>query len=167
VGIAGSSKLGNYVTLGGQVGIAGHLKIGNQAIVAAKSGVMRDIKDGKRCLATRRSRTGRPKRQIVSLRQLPDMMRRLRDLEKKPGMVTGQEPEGSIDSSGAAKYFRFLIDRRECFCRHDRPLPHGEKSDGKSFGKKWERIAFTRDNQVRRASHGPFQDLRCAGGPAA
>jgi UDP-3-O-[3-hydroxymyristoyl] glucosamine N-acyltransferase len=94
VGIAGSSKLGNYVTLGGQVGIAGHLKIGNSAIVAAKSGVMRDIKDGEKVFGYPAVEDRQAKRQIISLRQLPDMMRRLRDLEKKPGMIAGQEPEG-------------------------------------------------------------------------
>ena len=94
VGIAGSSKLGNYVTLGGQVGIAGHLKIGNRAIVSAKSGVMHDLKDGEKVFGYPAVEDRQAKRQIISLRQLPDMLRRLRDLEKKPGMVTGQEPEG-------------------------------------------------------------------------
>ena len=93
VGIAGSSKLGNYVTLGGQVGIAGHLKIGNRAIVSAKSGVMHDLKDGEKVFGYPAVEDRQAKRQIISLRQLPDMLRRLRDLEKKPGMVTGQEPE--------------------------------------------------------------------------
>jgi UDP-3-O-[3-hydroxymyristoyl] glucosamine N-acyltransferase len=94
VGIAGSSKLGNYVTLGGQVGIAGHLKIGNRAIVSAKSGVMHDLKDGEKVFGYPAVEDRQAKRQIISLRQLPEMMRRLRDLEKKPGMVAGQEPEG-------------------------------------------------------------------------
>jgi len=94
VGIAGSSKLGNYVTLGGQVGIAGHLKIGNRAIVSAKSGVMHDLKDGEKVFGYPAVEDRQAKRQIISLRQLPDMLRRLRELEKGPGMVTGQEPEG-------------------------------------------------------------------------
>ena len=42
-GIAGSSKLGNYVVLGGQVGIAGHLNIGDQVQAGAQSGIIRDI----------------------------------------------------------------------------------------------------------------------------
>ena len=44
-GIAGSTKIGNNVLIGGQVGIAGHLRIGNNVKIAAKSGVMKNIKD--------------------------------------------------------------------------------------------------------------------------
>lgn len=46
VGIAGSSKIGEYCRLGGQVGIAGHIIIGNKVDVAGQAGIMQDIKDG-------------------------------------------------------------------------------------------------------------------------
>ena len=42
-GVAGSSKLGDYVAAGGQVGIADNLKIGSGARLAAKCGIMRDV----------------------------------------------------------------------------------------------------------------------------
>lgn len=45
-GVAGSSKLGDFVMLGAQGGIAGHLKIGDGAQIAAQSGVMRDVPAG-------------------------------------------------------------------------------------------------------------------------
>jgi len=45
-GISGSTKLGNYVMMGGGAGIAGHLTIGDGARIAAHSGVIRDIKPG-------------------------------------------------------------------------------------------------------------------------
>jgi UDP-3-O-[3-hydroxymyristoyl] glucosamine N-acyltransferase len=83
VGIAGSSKLGNYVTLGGQAGIAGHLKIGNHAMVAAQAGVMHDVKDGERQLGSPSVEDRQAKRQIIALRQLPELMRRVRELEKE------------------------------------------------------------------------------------
>ena len=44
-GIAGSTKIGNFVLVGGQVGISGHLEIGNNVQVAAKSGVFNNIND--------------------------------------------------------------------------------------------------------------------------
>ena len=47
-GVAGSSKLEDYVMLGAQGGIAGHLTIGKGAQVAAQSGVMRDVPAGER-----------------------------------------------------------------------------------------------------------------------
>jgi UDP-3-O-[3-hydroxymyristoyl] glucosamine N-acyltransferase len=46
VGISGSTRVGDFVMMGGQVGLAGHLTIGSGARIAAKSGVMRDIEPG-------------------------------------------------------------------------------------------------------------------------
>lgn len=46
VGISGSTKVGNYVMMGGQSGAAGHLTIGDGAQVVAQSGIMRDVEPG-------------------------------------------------------------------------------------------------------------------------
>ena len=40
-----SSKIGNYVSIGGQAGISGHLKIGNNVKIGGGSGVVKDIED--------------------------------------------------------------------------------------------------------------------------
>lgn len=85
VGIAGSSKLGNYVVLAGQVGVAGHLNIGNEVIVGAKSGVMNDIPDGQKWLWLPAQPDREIKRQLVALRHLPELLRRVAELEKKLG----------------------------------------------------------------------------------
>ncbi|HLY58722.1 MAG TPA: UDP-3-O-(3-hydroxymyristoyl)glucosamine N-acyltransferase [Stellaceae bacterium] len=45
-GISGSTRLGDFVMVGGQGGLAGHLTIGDGARIGAKSGVMRDIPPG-------------------------------------------------------------------------------------------------------------------------
>jgi UDP-3-O-[3-hydroxymyristoyl] glucosamine N-acyltransferase len=45
-GIAGSSKLGDGVQIGGQVGISGHVNIGAGAKLAARTGVMGDVEAG-------------------------------------------------------------------------------------------------------------------------
>ncbi|HWF19571.1 MAG TPA: UDP-3-O-(3-hydroxymyristoyl)glucosamine N-acyltransferase [Verrucomicrobiae bacterium] len=96
VGIAGSSKLGNYVILGGQVGIAGHLKIGNQVTIAAKAGVMRDVKDGEKLLGAPAIPDRQAKRQLIAVQQLPDLIKRVRELEKKLGM--GGSESGQAES---------------------------------------------------------------------
>ncbi len=83
VGIAGSSRLGNYVVLAGQVGVAGHLKIGNQVIVGAKSGVMHDIPDGQKWLWLPAQPDRDVKRQVVALQRLPELLKRVAELEKK------------------------------------------------------------------------------------
>jgi UDP-3-O-[3-hydroxymyristoyl] glucosamine N-acyltransferase len=85
VGIAGSSKLGNYVVLAGQVGIAGHLKIGNQVTVAAKAGVMNDIPDGGKWLGIPAQPDKQAKRQLIAIQHLPELLKRVAELEKKLG----------------------------------------------------------------------------------
>lgn len=89
-GIAGSSKLGNYVILAGQVGVAGHLKIGNRVSVAAQSGVMHNIPDGEKWLWSPAQPDRQAKRQMIALQQLPELLRRVAELEKK--LAAGAPP---------------------------------------------------------------------------
>ncbi|MEI8292124.1 MAG: UDP-3-O-(3-hydroxymyristoyl)glucosamine N-acyltransferase, partial [Verrucomicrobiota bacterium] len=86
VGIAGSTKIGNYVILAGQAGLAGHLKIGNQAIVGAQAGVMTDIPDGGKWLGAPAQPDKEFKRQVVALRHLPDLLKKISSWEKKLGV---------------------------------------------------------------------------------
>lgn len=83
VGVAGSTKLGNYVTLAGQVGIAGHLKIGDKVIVGAQSGVMTDIPEGEKWLGAPARPDRQMKRQMIALQQLPELLRRIQQLENR------------------------------------------------------------------------------------
>ena len=82
-GIAGSTKLGNYVVLGGQVGIAGHLKLGNQVTVAGQSGVMHNIPDGEKWLGSPAQPDRQMKREWLALHQLPELLRRVKELERE------------------------------------------------------------------------------------
>jgi UDP-3-O-[3-hydroxymyristoyl] glucosamine N-acyltransferase len=82
-GIAGSTKLGNFVTLAGQVGLAGHLKIGNKVTIAAQSGVMHDIPDNEKWFGYPAQPDRKMKRQILAVQQLPELLRRVAELEKK------------------------------------------------------------------------------------
>ena len=91
-GIAGSTKLGNFVTLAGQVGLAGHLKIGNKVTVAAQSGVMHDIADGEKWFGYPAQPDRQMKRQILAVQQLPELLRRISELEKKLAGATGAGP---------------------------------------------------------------------------
>ncbi len=83
VGIAGSTELEDYVTLGGQVGVAGHLRLGKGAMVGAQSGVSGDV-------GTKEVVSGYPaiphgawKRLSVLLKRLPQLFQRARDLEQR------------------------------------------------------------------------------------
>ena len=45
VGFAGSTKVGDNVSIGGQAGVSGHLSIGNNVRIGGGSGVVKDIED--------------------------------------------------------------------------------------------------------------------------
>jgi UDP-3-O-[3-hydroxymyristoyl] glucosamine N-acyltransferase len=87
-GIAGSTRLGNYVTIAGQVGLAGHLKIGNRVTVTAQSGVMHDIPDGQKWFGSPAMPDRKMKRQVLAMQQLPELLRRVAELEKRLGIET-------------------------------------------------------------------------------
>ena len=82
-GFAGSTQLGDYCVIASQSGIAGHLKLGHQATVGAKSGVMRDIPDKGTVLGIPAAPDKQAKRQMIALTQLPELIRRTRELEKE------------------------------------------------------------------------------------
>ncbi len=83
VGFAGSTTVGDYSVVASQSGIAGHLSIGRQAVIGAKSGVMRDIPDGGRVLGIPAAPDKQAKRQMIAVQQLPELIRRMRELERE------------------------------------------------------------------------------------
>lgn len=82
VGFGGSTRVGDYTVVASQSGVSDHLKLGSQVTIAAKSGVMRDIPDGGRVFGIPAMPDRQAKRQIIAGQQLPELIRRLRDLEK-------------------------------------------------------------------------------------
>ena len=86
VGIAGSTKIGNYTILAGQAGLAGHLKIGNRVTIAAQSGVMNNIEDGEKWLGSPAQPDRQAKRQLIAVTHLPDLLKRVAELERKLGV---------------------------------------------------------------------------------
>jgi UDP-3-O-[3-hydroxymyristoyl] glucosamine N-acyltransferase len=82
VGIAGSTRLGSFVTLAGQVGLGDHLNIGDQVTVGAQAGVMHDIPKGETWLGSPAIPNREIKRQWIALKRLPDLIRRVNQLEK-------------------------------------------------------------------------------------
>jgi UDP-3-O-[3-hydroxymyristoyl] glucosamine N-acyltransferase len=82
-GFAGSTKLEDYCVIASQSGIAGHLTLGPQATVGAKSGVMRDIPPQGTVLGIPAQPDKQFKRQFIAQQQLPDLLKRMRALEKE------------------------------------------------------------------------------------
>jgi len=83
VGIAGSTEIGRHVTLAGQVGVTGHICIGDRVTVAGKGGVTKDAREGQ----TLSGMPAIPHREwlkaMAVFEELPELRRRLRDLEEK------------------------------------------------------------------------------------
>ena len=82
-GISGSTRLGDYVTMGGQVGVAGHLEIASQVMLLAKSGVTKSLTEPG-------AYTGFPAKPLLEGRRMlalpakiPDLIERVRELERK------------------------------------------------------------------------------------
>lgn len=83
VGISGSCKLGDRVVLAGQVGLADNIEIGAGAMVGAQSGVMSNVPAGQKMLWTPAVDKSKAIRIIGTTMKLPDMVGRLKQLNKR------------------------------------------------------------------------------------
>ncbi len=83
VGLSGGVILGHHVIMGGQVGVADHMTIGDGTILGPKSGVVTDIPAGVTMMGYPVVPEKSWKRIIVAERQLPDLLRTVRKLEKR------------------------------------------------------------------------------------
>lgn len=84
VGIAGSTTIGRQCAIGGGVGIVGHLEITDRVIITAMSLVSQSIKEpGVYSSGTPLERNDRWHRNWVRHKQLDDMARRLKALERE------------------------------------------------------------------------------------
>ncbi len=80
--IAGSSILEDNITIGGQVGIIDHLHIGANTVIAAKSAVFESIKPNSFISGIPAKPHKNRLRQEVIINQLPEILNRLRKIEK-------------------------------------------------------------------------------------
>jgi len=93
VGVAGSTKLGNGVVLAGQAGLRDNITLGDGVQVAAQAGVGHDLPDG--FLAGGSPSMDAPTflKVSMSLPKLPELMRRVRRLEKALEQAQGKETD--------------------------------------------------------------------------
>ncbi|MSU65712.1 MAG: UDP-3-O-(3-hydroxymyristoyl)glucosamine N-acyltransferase [Opitutus sp.] len=89
-GFAGSTQFGDYCVIASQSGVAGHLKIGRQVTVGGKSGVTRDVPDKETVLGYPAVPDKQAKRQWIGLQKLPEMIVRMRELEKQVAALTAK-----------------------------------------------------------------------------
>jgi len=82
-GISGSSSVGKHCIIGGQVGLAGHIKIGDKTSIGAQSGVLKSTKNQSKILGSPAFKLREYISSYVYFRKLPDLNRRLEELEEK------------------------------------------------------------------------------------
>ncbi len=87
-GISGSTVVGDNVTFGGQTGTVGHIHIGGNSVYAARSGITNDMPEGVFCAGFPPQSHQEWLRTQAALKKLPELIKRLRELEKK---VVGYE----------------------------------------------------------------------------
>jgi len=87
VGIAGSTTIEDNVTLAGQVGIIGHLTIGRDSVIASKTAVYQSLKAGSFVSGIPARPHKNRLRQDVIINQLPNILNRLRKLEKESSSI--------------------------------------------------------------------------------
>jgi UDP-3-O-[3-hydroxymyristoyl] glucosamine N-acyltransferase len=83
VGIAGSAILGKHVRVGAYAGINGHIEIGDGATIGALAGVTRSIAPGQTVSGFPAIDHLVQRRVMVVQTQLPDLLRRVRQLERE------------------------------------------------------------------------------------
>jgi UDP-3-O-[3-hydroxymyristoyl] glucosamine N-acyltransferase len=82
-GIAGSSVLEDYVTMGGQAGVVGHLRIGQGGMVGAKSGVTKSVPAGMVVFGTPAFDIRKARKSHALLEHLPEFRKALLEIQKR------------------------------------------------------------------------------------
>ena len=84
--IGGSSRLGDHVTLAAQVGVAGHIEIGSFSVLIARAGATKSLPGGTPqkpafYAGFPAGPAERVRKEMVYPRKVPDILRRLRQIE--------------------------------------------------------------------------------------
>jgi UDP-3-O-[3-hydroxymyristoyl] glucosamine N-acyltransferase len=90
VGIAGSAELKDRVRVGASAGIKGHLCIGEGATVAARGGVVKSVEPGAVVSGFPAFDHSEERRVMVAQRRVPELIRRIKVLERELEAVKEQ-----------------------------------------------------------------------------
>jgi UDP-3-O-[3-hydroxymyristoyl] glucosamine N-acyltransferase len=93
-GISGSTKLGQKIMIGGQAGIAGHLTIADGVKIAGGAGVTKNLEgEGKSYAGFPAEDAKHSLKTQVYTRQLPELEKRVKELEKLVSELVQKEPK--------------------------------------------------------------------------
>jgi UDP-3-O-[3-hydroxymyristoyl] glucosamine N-acyltransferase len=99
-GLAGSSILERDVLLAGQVGISGHLTIHDGAVVYAQSGIGGDVAPGAVMSGSPAFEAREWLRAVTAFPKLPDLLKTVRQLEKRLEKLEKPQDPGATETSG-------------------------------------------------------------------
>ena len=91
MGIAGTSKVGRNCFLAGQVGIADHITIGDYVKIGSQSGIDRDVPSGEVRFGSPALKGMGYYRSFAIFKELPELARKVRNLEKAVSELTEKE----------------------------------------------------------------------------
>jgi UDP-3-O-[3-hydroxymyristoyl] glucosamine N-acyltransferase len=89
-GLSGSTRVGAWVRMGGQVGAAGHLTIGDGAQIAAQSGINNSVPAGRTVGGYPAVDIALWRRMMAAGARLPDLFKRVRRLERRLGAADSE-----------------------------------------------------------------------------
>jgi len=91
VGISGSTRLGDRVTVAGQTGVAGHIEIGDGITITARAGVTKSVHGAGVYSGFPLMEHRRWRKVHASYARLPELLERLKQLEKAMAKTKGTE----------------------------------------------------------------------------
>ncbi|HET8646924.1 MAG TPA: UDP-3-O-(3-hydroxymyristoyl)glucosamine N-acyltransferase [Vicinamibacteria bacterium] len=100
VGIAGSTRVGDRVTLAGQVGVAGHLTIGDGVVATAQTGIPGSVEAGAVVSGYPAIDNRDWLKASAVFARLPELQRRVRELERRLKKGDGPEDPGTSSPGG-------------------------------------------------------------------
>ena len=93
VGVAGSTRIGKGVWMGGQVGVSDHLEVGDGARLAIATKLMRDVPSGQTVSGHPAREHREQLKKQANLSRLPSLVERIGILEEKLSELLGGEAE--------------------------------------------------------------------------
>jgi UDP-3-O-[3-hydroxymyristoyl] glucosamine N-acyltransferase len=101
VGLAGGVEVGKGAIIAGQTGVKEQAKIGERAVIGAQTGVMGDVPAG----AYVSGYGAKPHREVLrtaaAVNQLPDLIKKIRDMEKRLAELEGRSAISEEEDTAA------------------------------------------------------------------
>ncbi|MDW3193196.1 MAG: UDP-3-O-(3-hydroxymyristoyl)glucosamine N-acyltransferase [Cytophagales bacterium] len=94
-GVSGSTKIGKQCVIGGQAGIVGHLKVADGTKIQAQSGMTKNTKPDSAWYGSPAIAYNNYVKSYAIFRKLPDVIKRLGDLEEKLLNLAPEKGSGS------------------------------------------------------------------------